>query len=88
MEHKPSCTHAERSTIVHTYTYKSLRNSLSYKYKTLTLGTPWSRISPQKSEDAQLLKKSPLFHETRRFITVRNSLSLVSVQQDKSGWNT
>ena len=39
MEHKPSCTQAERSTIIHIYAYTNLRNSSPFRYNILTLGT-------------------------------------------------
>jgi hypothetical protein len=39
MEHKLSCTHAERSTIIHMYADTNPRNILSFRYNILTLGT-------------------------------------------------
>ena len=37
MEHKPSCTHAERSTVIHIYAYTNLNDSLSFRYNILML---------------------------------------------------
>ena len=52
--------------------------TLSYykaNYTILTyLLTPWCRVLPEKLPGLQLVKKSPAFHGTRRFITALTSV--------------
>ena len=78
----PHLTSCRSILILSTHLRPSLPSGLfpsGFPSKTLYILTPWCRVLFEKLTGLQLVKKSPKFHGTRRFITALTSVRHLSL---------